>query len=146
MSIMKKSSSFRTLLIVLNRYKAFTAILLVTLFLLLIRIPLGTFNNTSWIDAVGHIVLPGVGTALIYAWLVECTYLPKLSMKKIVLFCLLLGTGLEVGWEIIEFGVDQTFGLSWQLDNTDTMIDLISAVLGSTIAATIFVWIHRSRL
>jgi hypothetical protein len=131
------------LLSTLLDHKFFSLPLMVMLFILLMRIPLGTFSESSWIDTAAHFVLPAVGAPLLYAWLVGGSYLPKLDLKNIVLFCVLLGTSLEVGWEIVEFAVDQTLGWRWQLDNTDTMYDLVSAVVGSTAGAYLFVKLYK---
>lgn len=116
---------------VLAQYRLFTAVLVIVLILVLIRIPLGTFNYPSFIDTVAHALLPLSAAPLVFAMLRQSGFLPHLSTRGSIFLILLIGTMLEVIWEMIEFVVDISLGLNWQLSNTDTMIDLILAVAGS---------------
>ncbi len=116
---------------ILHIYKSFAIIVFAILFLSLIRIPLGTFNQGSTIDTVSHFALPAFGAPLLYALLTHLGYLPTLKSPGILLMILLIGVSAEVVWEIFEFHVDWFFSLQWQVSNTDTMYDLILAFVGS---------------
>lgn len=136
-------SLIRSVADILIRYKLFTAIMATTLFLLLIRLPLGTFNYPSYVDTVAHFVLPAVSAPLIVELLVKLRYLPQFTNKSRLLIYLLVATVAEVVWEIVEYCVDLTFKWSWQLSNADTMIDLILAVGGGIVGGYIFIKLYH---
>jgi hypothetical protein len=133
---------------VITLYYPFSITLLVVLFLLLIRIPLGTFNDTSIIDTIGHFTLPATGAPLVYALLVKTSFLPYLKVHAALLIMILLGTTMEAFWEIFEFCIDLIFPWHWQLSNQDTMIDIILAVVGSLIGGLLFycLYLRRSKV
>lgn len=131
-------STLRIIRGVLAQYRLFTAVLVIVLILVLIRIPLGTFNYPSFIDTLAHFLLPLSAAPLVFAMLRQSRFLPHLSTRGSIFLILLIGTMLEVIWEMIEFVVDISLGWNWQLSNTDTMIDLTLAVAGSLCGGYLF--------
>ncbi len=123
---------------VLYTHKAFAAIVFIIVLVSLIRIPLGTFNQGSTIDTISHFALPAFGAPLLYALLTRLRHLPVLKNPGVLLMIVLIGVSTEVVWEIFEFNVDSLFGLQWQVSNTDTMHDVILAVVGSFIGGYIY--------
>lgn len=128
---------------ILVSYKAFSYVFLLMTVLLLSRIPMGTFNTPSHLDTIGHFVLVATGAPLMMALLTAYKTLPALSSTTHYIFVTsLLGISLEVIWEIFEFTIDALFGLSWQLSNTDTMIDILLGVVGAVAGAMVFVRLY----
>lgn len=140
---MSFSSHIKTIVNVLVRYRFFTIIMAVMLLVLSTRIPLGTFSQASHLDTLAHFVLPFSGAPLMFALLRRAAFLPVLSAGATVISILLIGIALEVGWEIIEFGLDITLNWNWQPSNADTMIDLILAVIGSSGGGYVFIKLYR---
>ncbi len=127
---------------VLKSYKLFAAITFVMLFLLLIRVPLGTFNNSSAIDTIAHFVLPATAAPLLYALLQRYRILLSPTFVGKFLSIVLIGIAGEALWEIIEFTVDSAFNLGWQLGNADTMRDIILAAVGTPLGAYFFLKLY----
>lgn len=127
------------------RYRLFTTVIVIALFLLLIRIPLGTFNYPSFIDTIGHFVLPAVSAPLITELLIKLRYLPALNSKGLLLIVVLIATSVEVIWEIFEYCIDVILGWNWQLSNADTMMDIILSITGGIVGGYIFLKIYRNR-
>lgn len=142
-TVMSLLSHLKTVGRVLTHFRFFTIILIVTLLVLLARIPLGTFSQATDLDTLAHFVLPFSGAPLAFALLRRAAFLPVLSAAATVACILLIGTVLEVGWEIVEFAVDLSLGLNWQLSNADTMIDLILAVAGSACGGYLFIKLYQ---
>lgn len=124
---------------VLMAHKAFMTICLVMLAVMLARIPLGDFNSRSPLDTLAHLVFPAVTAPLAYVLMVEMGFLPRLRVGAVLLMIFMLGVSFEAMWEVVEFCVDSIIGTHWQIDNTDTMTDIIMAVVGSLVGAGIFV-------
>lgn len=128
---------------IFQTHKVFSYAAVTILFLLLIRIPFGTFNEGSSIDTFAHFALPLFAAPLLYAWLRRLNYLPGAEHNRgQILLVVLLGVSAEVIWEIFEFGVDRAFGLQWQIDNTDTMHDLMLAVIGSLAGGCLYTRVY----
>ena len=123
----------------------FSAIFVIMLTVLLARIPLGTFNNASSLDSLGHFILPATGSPLALLLLNAKKILPVFKGGRFVFIAILLGTTLEVMWEIIEFFVDLIFNLNWQPSNRDTMTDILLGLCGSALGATIFITLYRKK-
>ena len=118
----------------------------VTLVLLLVRIPLGTFNQQTALDAFAHVVLPATVAPVLYGLLRE-----RVSRSAAVpSFTWLVpivagGSAGELLWELFEFAVDRSFGTAWQVSGTDTVIDIASAVIGTLVGGWLFVRLQRRR-
>ena len=66
-------------------------------------------------------LLPAAATSLLYdAFYHRVVHSPAQYFGTMVL----LGVSTEVFWEVLEFGGDAASGLSWQVDNADTMRDI----------------------
>lgn len=141
---MSFSSNLKTIVSVLAHYRFFTIIMAIMLLVLSVRIPLGIFSQASHLDTLAHFVLPFSGAPLLFALLRRAAFLPVLSTGATIVCILLLGIALEVGWEIIEFGIDLTLNWNWQPSNADTMIDLILAVIGSVCGGYLFTKLYQS--
>lgn len=124
---------------VLMAHKAFMLVCFVMLAIMLARIPLGDFNNRSPLDTLAHLVLPAVTAPLAYVLMVEMGFLPRLRVGAVLLMIFMLGVSSEAMWEVMEFCLDSIFGMQWQIDNTDTMSDIIMAVIGSLVGGAVFV-------
>lgn len=108
---------------------------------------MGTFNIPSHLDVIGHFVLVAAGAPLAMAFATAYKLLPRFeSTTHYVLVTSLLGISLEVLWEIFEFMIDVSFGLSWQLSNADTMIDLLLGVIGAVAGALVFVRLYGTKV
>jgi hypothetical protein len=136
----------KTIKKVLVTYKFFTYVFLVMTGLLLLRVPLGTFNVDSRLDTIGHFVLPATGAPLLLLMLQEAKFLPGVKTAPFIFMTFLLGVTIEALWEIFEFSVDVFFNQNWQPGAADTMLDIISAVCGSLVGGLLFTKIYRSKL
>lgn len=127
-------------------YKWFSIPFMVMVLLLLSRIPLGTFNDPSALDVLGHFVMVATGTPLLMILMIGGRLLPTLkSAAHYIVVTSLLGISLEVIWEIFEFIIDASFQVSWQVSNSDTMADIILGVVGAVVGAAMFVKIYGIR-
>ena len=136
---MKITTALRYLFETLLYYKIFSVPLALLLFILLIRVPLGTFSQASALDPIAHFILPALSGVLLFAVLVRSKFLPPTAQAGSVFMVIILGVFVEVLWEIFEYIVDLTLHLGWQLGNSDTMADLILAVIGSAIGGLVLV-------
>lgn len=123
---------------VLSDHKVFTFMLLLMLAAVLIRIPLGLYGERSIIYPISHFVFPAVGTPLLYILMVRRAWIPNFRSKLALFFIVMLGTMIEVLWEIFEFLVDTFLGKTWQPSNADTMMDIILGVVGSLLGGLLF--------
>jgi YVTN family beta-propeller protein len=113
-------------------------LLVFTLTIFFIQIPLGVFAAQSPLDSTAHVLLPAAATSLLY----DAVYSRVVHSSTQYFFTMvLLGVSVEMVWEVIEFAGDAVFGLSWQLDNTDTMIDIMCGIAGAVLGAAIRLWI-----
>lgn len=130
---------------IIKTHKIYAAIFLSWNMILLARIPLGTFNDSSVLDVIAHFVLPATGTPLLYLVLEQIKLMPAMARTGELLVTIMLGVSLAVLWEIFEFTVDRTFGTDWQLNNMDTMTDLILGLLGTIFGTVVFMRIYKSK-
>lgn len=102
------------------------------------QIPLGLFAAQSPLDSTAHVLLPAAATSLLH----DAIY-HRVVHSAAQYFCtmVLLGVSTEMIWEVLEFGGDAAFGLTWQVDNADTMNDIICGIGGACIGAGIRLWI-----
>ena len=102
------------------------------------QIPLGLFAAQSPLDSTAHVLLPAAATSLLYDALYHRVVH---SAAQYLCTMVLLGVSTEMVWEVLEFGGDAAFGLSWQVDNADTMNDIICGIVGASLGAGIRLWI-----
>ena len=108
------------------------------------QIPLGLFAAQSPLDSTAHVLLPAAATSLLYDALYHRVVH---SAAQYLCTMVLLGVSTEMVWEVLEFGGDAAFGLSWQVDNADTMRDIICGIVGASLGAGIRlrIWMHARR-
>jgi hypothetical protein len=99
---------------------------------------LGLFAAQSPLDSTAHVLLPAAATSLLY----DAIY-HRVVHSAAQYFCtmVLLGVSTEMIWEVLEFGGDAAFGLTWQVDNADNMNDIICGIVGACVGAGIRLWI-----
>lgn len=131
--------NMKDVIAVLGQHKLASVAFFGTVLVSWARIPMGTFNEASTIDAVSHVILPASGAPLALALLTAKGAHRHLGIHTAAFSILLLGATGSVLWEIFEFVVDAVFGLNWQVDNLDTMSDLIAGVLGSLVGGWLFI-------
>ena len=96
-------------------------------------------------DKVAHLA-SGIAVALVgFLGVVFIDRYWKMNLREhfIVGFTLILGLAMAASWEIYEFAIDTLFGGSlagkMQVDNVDTMLDMITVLAGSIIVAVLAV-------
>ena len=101
-------------------------------------------------DKLGHFIA-GISVALL-AFLgvifIDRYWKMKLREPFIVGFTIIFGLAMAAAWEIYEFTIDTLFGGSlagkMQVNNTDTMLDMIFVLVGSVIVAVVAVlWFRK---
>ena len=109
-----------------------------TLTVFFAQVPLGLFAAQSPLDSTAHVLLPAAATSLLYdAFYHRVVHSPAQYFGTMAL----LGVSTEMFWEVLEFGGDAAFGLTWQVDNADTMTDIICGIVGASVGAGIRLWI-----
>ena len=115
-----------------------------TLTIFFAQVPMGLFAAQSPLDSTAHVLLPAAATSLLYD-----AFYHRVVHSPAQYFCtmVLLGVSTEMFWEVLEFGGDAAFGLSWQVDNADTMRDIICGIVGASLGAGIRlrIWMHARR-
>jgi hypothetical protein len=113
--------------------------LMVTFVAVGLQWPMGKFGPQAPLDPWVHFIFPmAAGSIIVSAlfWDDPPRTLPAMIMVGTI------GVTLEVLWEIVEFTGDHLFHLHWQVDNTDTMWDLIIGVAGAAFGAVTHVAIE----
>lgn len=101
----------------------------------------GLYNKIAWYDTVAHFTS---GIVVAFALFYLYKIINKDSKSKLILILFIIGVSSLIGvsWEIFEFVSDNIFGKDAQhvLDTgvTDTMIDMIVALLGSIVFVTLY--------
>ena len=101
-------------------------------------------------DKVAH-VIAGISVALL-AFLgvifIDRYWNMKLREPFIIGFTIIFGLAMAAAWEIYEFTIDTFFGGflagKMQIDNTDTMLDMIFVLVGSVLVAAVAVLWFRT--
>lgn len=132
-----------TVINILADHRYFLAVFCLMTILLLVRIPMGTFNESSYLDTIGHFLLPASGAPLVYAVMSRTGAAAFIRSRKAILAIILTGTILELAWELLEFGIDHQFGLNWQPSTIDTLVDIGLAIIGSAAGGWAYVRHHR---
>lgn len=127
------------------RYPGETAILLALILLATLNNTVGFLSGIEHFDGLMHLLIPAFGAPLAYLALSRAGFVPadpsadeRHSARKFITMVVLVGVATEALWEILEFSLDQAFGLTTQPGNFDTMLDIISAVIGSFAGAGVF--------
>jgi hypothetical protein len=107
---------------------------------------LGLYDSISWFDNVVHFTLPFFGAPTLYIVLARLDVVPdpkdETTMRHyvgIAIVSFALGVALGGLWEIVEWTSDNTLGSSLQIDNDDTVGDLIADSLGALCGSALLV-------
>ena len=108
-----------------------------TLTIFFAQVPMGLFAAQSPLDSTAHVLLPAAAASLLYD-----AFYHRVVHSPAQYFCtmVLLGVSTEMFWEVLEFGGDAAFGLTWQIDNADTMTDIICGIVRASLGAGIRLW------
>jgi hypothetical protein len=104
------------------------------------------YDSLLWFDNVVHFSLPFFGAPTLYIVLARLDVVPDPRDEThlrhyvgIAIVTFALGVALGGLWEIVEWSSDNTLGSSLQIDNDDTVGDLIADSLGSLCGAALLV-------
>jgi hypothetical protein len=107
---------------------------------------LGLYDSITWFDNVVHFSLPFFAAPTLYIALARLDVVPDPKDEThtrhyvgIALVAFALGVALGGSWEIVEWSSDNTLGTSLQIDNDDTIGDLIADSLGALCGALLLV-------
>ena len=107
---------------------------------------LGLYDSITWFDNVVHFSLPFFGAPTLYIVLARVDVVPDPKDEThlrhyvgIAIIAFALGVALGGLWEIVEWTSDNTLGSSLQIDNDDTVGDLIADSLGALCGAALLV-------
>jgi hypothetical protein len=107
---------------------------------------LGLYDSVAWFDNVVHFTLPFFGAPTLYIVLARLDVVPDPKDEThvrhyvgIAIVAFALGVALGGLWEIAEWGSDNTLGSSLQIDNDDTVGDLIADSLGAACGSALLV-------
>ena len=104
------------------------------------------YDSITWFDNVVHFSVPFFGAPTLYIVLARLDVVPDPKSEThlhhyvgIGIVAFALGVAVGALWEIVEWSSDNTLGSSLQLDNDDTVGDLIADSLGSLCGAGLLV-------
>ena len=107
---------------------------------------LGLYDSVRWFDNVVHFTLPFFAAPTLYIVLARLDVVPDPRDETtgrhyagIAIVAFALGVALGGLWEIVEWSSDNTLGSSLQIDNDDTVGDLIADSLGALCGAALLV-------
>jgi hypothetical protein len=107
---------------------------------------LGLYDSIAWFDNVVHFTLPFFAAPTLYIVLARIDLVPDPKddtdarhYAGIAVVAFALGVALGGLWEIFEYGSDNWLGSSLQIDNDDTVGDLIADSLGALAGAALLV-------
>lgn len=109
---------------------------------------LGLYDRVPVFDDVVHVTLPLLTAPVLYIGLARLDVVPDPRDEThlehyIGIFTVTAALGVTVGalWEIVEWRSDAWLGTHLQVDNQDTVVDLLSDTVGSLVgAALLVVW------
>jgi hypothetical protein len=107
---------------------------------------LGLYDSISWFDNVVHFTMPFFGAPTLYIVLARLDVVPDprddttgRHYAGMAIIAFSLGVALGGLWEIVEWSSDNTVGSSLQIDNDDTVGDLVADSLGALCGAALLV-------
>jgi hypothetical protein len=107
---------------------------------------LGLYDSITWFDNVVHFTLPFFAAPTLYIVLARIDLVPdpkdETHLRHYVgMWVVAFAFGVALGglWEIFEYASDNWLGSELQIDNTDTVGDLIADSLGSACGAALLV-------
>ena len=107
---------------------------------------LGLYDSISWFDNVVHFTLPFFAGPTLYIVLARIDLVPDPKdgtetrhYAGIAVVAFALGVALGALWEIFEYASDNSLGSDLQIDNDDTIGDLIADTLGALAGAALLV-------
>jgi hypothetical protein len=107
---------------------------------------LGLYDSISWFDNVVHFSLPFFGAPTLYIVLARLDVVPDPKDETHVrhyvgigIIAFALGVALGGLWEIVEWSSDNVIDTSLQIDNDDTVGDLIADSLGAATGTALLV-------
>lgn len=99
----------------------------------------GYYARFPWWDSVLHfssaIVFGFIGFLILYILYYQKKLQASAFLIAVFAFCFAMAIGAI--WEVFEFAMDESFGLSMQPSGEDTMIDLIINAVGALITSTV---------
>ena len=115
-------------------------LLVSTLVIFFAQIPLGVFAAQSPLDTTAHVLLPAAATSLLHDLIYR-----RVVHGPVEYFCTMVffGMGAETVWEVPSSRGDAAFGLSWQVDNADTMNDIMCGIAGAILGAAIRLYLWK---
>jgi hypothetical protein len=112
---------------------------------------LGLFGAIPWFDNVVHVSLAFFGAPVVYILLARLDVVPDprgntdaRQHAGIAIVAFALGVAIGGLWEIAEWATDKALGSTLQLDNDDTVSDLIADSFGAFWGAVLLVCWARS--
>ena len=113
---------------------------------------LGLYDRFGWFDNVVHFVLPSLIAPVMYIALARLDVVPDPKDEShlqhhigVFLVTFALGGAVGAVWEVVELSSDGVLGTSLQVDNTDTVTDLLLDLGGALVGAGLLVlWTIRS--
>ena len=107
---------------------------------------LGLYDSIPWFDNVVHFTLPFFAGPTLYIVLARVDVVPDPKDEThlqhyvgIGIVAFALGVALGGLWEVFEYFSDNTLGSELQIDNADTIGDLIADSLGAAAGAALLV-------
>ena len=109
---------------------------------------LGVYDEVPVFDDVVHVTLPLLTAPVVYIGLARLDVVPDPRDEThlehyLGIFVVTVALGITLGalWEIVEWRSDAWLGTDLQVDNDDTVSDLVSDSIGSLVgAALLVVW------
>lgn len=105
----------------------------------------GAYDRFGWWDSMLHLSSGVIIGYIGYMILFTMHHRDMLNVSAGVIAFLTFSVSMMVAamWEVFEFAADELLGATMQHGNTDTMVDIVLAMLGSLIATLAAYWHHR---
>jgi hypothetical protein len=107
---------------------------------------LGLYDSISWFDNVVHFTLPFFAAPTLYIVLARIDLVPdpkdETDLRHYIgMWVVTFAFGVALGglWEVVEYASDSWLGSDLQIDNPDTIGDLIADSLGAACGAALLV-------
>jgi hypothetical protein len=107
---------------------------------------LGLYDSIAWFDNVVHFTVPFLGAPVLYIAMARLDVVPDprdetTTQHYVGIFIVAFALGVAVGglWEIVEWASDRLFGSELQIDNDDTVGDLMADTAGALCGAILLV-------